>query len=225
MFNYKENDEMFHEKHFETYKDLLLEWNEKINLTAITDEDEIRLKHFADSLTVAEFIEDNSKVIDVGTGAGFPGIPLKIYNNTLDITLADSLNKRINFLNEVIDKLELNNIKAVHGRAEYLGQDKQFREQYDIAISRAVANMSTLVEYLLPFVKVGGKAICMKGPNIEDELNTSKKAIKELGGEIEKIESFKLEDLERNIIIIKKVKTTPSIYPRKASIPLKKPIR
>ena len=224
MNNIKGNDKMFHEKHFETYKDLLLEWNDKINLTAIIDENEIRLKHFADSLTVSEFIEDNSKVVDVGTGAGFPGIPLKIYNDSLSITLVDSLNKRINFLNEVIDKLDLNNIDAVHGRAEDLGRDKEYREQYDIAISRAVANMSTLVEYLLPFVKIGGKAICMKGPNIDEELKDAQKAINILGGEIEKIESLKLGDMDRNIIIIKKIKSTPAKYPRKAGIPVKNPI-
>ena len=224
MLNINEKDKMFLEKHFETYKDLLIEWNKKINLTAITDEDEIRLKHFADSLTVANLIDNNSSIIDVGTGAGFPGIPLKIYNNTLKITLADSLNKRINFLNEVINQLELKDINAVHGRAEDLGQDKKYREKYDIAISRAVANMSTLSEYLLPFVKIGGKAICMKGPNIEEELNNAKTAIKKLGGEIEKVESFKLKDMDRNIIVIKKVKETPINYPRKAGIPSKNPI-
>ena len=212
---------------FEEYKKILLEWNEKINLTAITDEKEIILKHFIDSASILKYINEGERVIDIGTGAGFPGIPLKIMNNGLNITLVDSLNKRVNFLNEVINKLNLNNICAIHARAEELGRDNNYREMYDVATSRAVANLSTLLEYLMPFVRVGGRCICMKGPNIDEELNNAKKAIKELGGEIEKIDNFYLpnSDIERNIIIIKKISKINFKYPRKAGIPAKEPIK
>jgi len=214
-------NEMFFE-----YMQLLLEWNEKINLTAITNIDDIILKHFIDSLTVIKYIKENDIIIDVGTGAGFPGIPIGILNSNVDIILLDSLNKRINFLNEVCSKLELKNIRTIHGRAEDLGQNKETRENFDIAISRAVANMTTLVEYLLPFVKVGGYAICMKGPEIEEELSKAKFAINELGGKIEKVENFVLpnSDIERNIVIIKKISDTPNKYPRKAGTPSQSPM-
>ena len=207
--------------------ELLLEWNEKINLTAITDENDIVLKHFVDSLTIKKYISENEKIIDIGTGAGFPGIPLAIMNKYNEITLMDSLNKRIVFLNDVIDKLKLNNVKAIHSRAEELARNKNHREKYDVAVSRAVANLSTLVEYMLPFVRIGGKCICMKGPNIEEELKNAKKAIKELGGEVIKIENFKLpeSDNERNIVIIKKIRETSSKYPRKSGTPSKEPIK
>lgn len=211
---------------FDKYMDLLLEWNEKINLTAITEKNQIILKHFIDSLTISKYIENNSKIIDVGTGAGFPGIPLKIYNNTLNITLLDSLNKRINFLNEVINELQLEKIQAIHSRAEDLARNNNYREKFDYAISRAVANLSTLSEYLLPYVKVNGKCICMKGPNINEEVKNSKQALKRLGGEIIDIKNFTLpeSDIERNIIIIKKIKNTDKEFPRKAGIPAKKPL-
>lgn len=212
---------------FEKYKDLLLEWNEKINLTAITEEDEIILKHFIDSCSILKYIENNQKIIDIGTGAGFPGIPLKIMNESLNITLVDSLNKRVNFLNEVIKELELKNIEAIHSRAEDIGKDDKYREKYDIATSRAVANLSTLLEYLMPFVKVNGMCICMKGPNIEEELNEAKKAIKEFGGKLEEVYNFKLpnSDIERNIIIVRKIEKIKLKYPRKAGIPAKEPIK
>lgn len=211
---------------FEDYKKLLISWNEKINLTAITDEDQIVLKHFIDSLTISKFIDDNSRIIDVGTGAGFPGIPLKIYNDTLKVTLVDALNKRIAFLDEAIQNLKLNEICAIHSRAEDLARVNGQRECYDYAVSRAVANLSTLVEYLLSFVKVGGECICMKGPNIEDEIDNSKNAIEILGGKIEKVEGLVLPDSDmiRNIIIIKKIRRTDFKYPRKAGIPVKKPL-
>ena len=212
---------------FEKYKDLLLEWNEKINLTAITEEDEIILKHFIDSCSILKYIENNQKIIDVGTGAGFPGIPLKIMNESLNITLVDSLNKRVNFLNEVIKQLELKNIEAIHSRAEDIGKDDKYREKYDIATSRAVANLSTLLEYLMPFAKVNGMCICMKGPSIENELNEAKKAIKEFGGKLEEVYNFKLpnSDIERNIIIVRKIEKIKLKYPRKAGIPTKEPIK
>lgn len=219
------NDEVLNK--FWVYMTNLLEWNEKINLTAITDEDDMILKHFIDSLTILEYIPEKSNVIDVGTGAGFPGIPLKIVREDINMTLMDSLNKRITFLNEIINKLGLKKINAIHSRAEELAKIPEHREKYDIAVSRAVANLSTLSEYMIPFVKVGGKCICMKGSNIEEELKTAKNAIKELGGEIEKVINFKLPDSdnERNIIIIKKVRNTKSKYPRKAGMPSKEPLK
>lgn len=213
-------------KKFYRYMYLLLEWNEKINLTAITETDEVILKHFIDSMTVFKYLVESKNIIDVGTGAGFPGIPIAIMNQNKNITLLDSLNKRINFLNEVCSELKINNIKTYHGRAEEFGHNKQHREKYDIAISRAVANMTTLVEYLIPFIKVGGRCICMKGNDIEEELEQAKFAIKELGGKIEKVERFNLpnSDMERNIIIITKTKETPNRYPRKAGTPSKMPL-
>lgn len=211
-------------ENFYTYMNLLLEWNEKINLTAITEPNEVILKHFVDSLTISNLIKEGEKVIDVGTGAGFPGIPLSIVNNE-NITLLDSLNKRIIFLEEVINKLELTNIKAVHSRVEEFAKNKKEREMYDIATSRAVAPLNVLLEYLLPLVKIGGKCICMKGSNTE-EIDEAKNALKILGGEIEKIERITLpnSDITRNIIIVKKVKNTPLKYPRKPGTPSKEPI-
>ena len=211
---------------FYKYMNLLIEWNEKINLTAIVEPKEIILKHFIDSLTIIKYIELNKSVIDIGTGAGFPGIPIKIMREDLDITLLDSLNKRIQFLNEVIQKLELKNITAVHARIEEYAKNKQYRETFDIATSRAVANMTTLSEYMLPMVALEGKAICMKGSEISDEISKSKNSIKVLGGEIAKIEEFTLpkSDNKRNLILIKKERQTPGKYPRKPGIPSKEPL-
>lgn len=211
---------------YKKYMDLVLDWNNKINLTAIKDEDEFILKHFIDSLTVKDLIDDNSKVIDVGTGAGFPGIPLKIYNDSLDITLLDSLNKRVKFLDLVIEELSLNSIDTIHGRAEDIAHLNNYREKYDVAISRAVAQLNVLVEYLLPFVKVGGKCICMKGPNASEEIENSKKAIEKLGGKIEVVNIIVLPDsnFERNIVVIKKIKNTNLKFPRKAGMPSKEPL-
>lgn len=214
------------QEQFEKYKDLLLEWNEKINLTAITDEDEIILKHFVDSMTILKYIGDDKTIVDVGTGAGFPGIPVKIAKSNIEVTLVDSLNKRLLFLEDVICKLNLKQIKTVHSRAEEFGQNKIYREKFDVATSRAVANLSVLVEYLLPLVKVGGKCICMKGSEIEEELKNSKEAIKILGGQIEVVEEFTLpdSDIKRNIVIIKKINKTPNKYPRKPGVPSKNPL-
>lgn len=214
------------QEQFEKYKNLLLEWNEKVNLTAITEEDEIILKHFIDSMTILKYIEKNSSIVDVGTGAGFPGIPLKIANSSINVTLVDSLNKRLIFLEEVINQLNLKNIKTVHSRAEEFGQNKNYREKFDIATSRAVANLSVLVEYILPLVKVGGKCICMKGSDVQEELKNSKEAIKILGGKIELVEEFNLpgSDIKRNIVVIRKIKQTPNKYPRKPGIPTKNPL-
>ena len=211
---------------FYSYMNLLIEWNKKINLTAIIEPKEIILKHFIDSLTILKYIKNNETIIDVGTGAGFPGIPLKIVRDDLKITLADSLNKRINFLNEVISKLDLKNIDAIHTRAEELGKNKKYREKFDVATSRAVANMSTLSEYLIPFIKVEGKCICMKSSDIDTEIENAKNAINILGCKIESKDKFNLpnSDLGRSVIILKKVKNTPSKFPRKAGTPAKEPI-
>ena len=159
-------------KQFYNYMNLLIEWNNKINLTAITEPKEIILKHFVDCATINKFIDEN-KVLDIGTGAGFPGIPLKIINEDLEITLADSLNKRIKFLDIVIETLELNKIETIHARAEELAKNKKYRQSYDIVVSRAVAALNVLLEYTTPFIKVGGKVICMKGNNVEEEINVA----------------------------------------------------
>lgn len=211
---------------FYKYMNLLIEWNEKINLTAITEPKEIIIKHFIDSLTVLKDIKGKNTLVDVGTGAGFPGIPLKIMDEEIKITLLDSLNKRINFLNEVINQLDLKNIETIHSRVEDAGKNKKYRERFDIATARAVANLATLSEYMLPLVKVGGKSICMKGSEVSEELQNSKKAISILGGEIENIDNFQLpkSDMMRNIVIIKKVKNTPNKYQRKPGTPSKEPI-
>lgn len=211
---------------FFKYKNLLIETNKYMNLTSIVEDKEVILKHFIDSLTINKYVKNNSSIIDVGTGAGFPGIPLKIIRSDIEVTLLDSLNKRLKFLNEVIDELQLNNIQTKHGRAEDVAHDGLFREKFDYATARAVANLSTLAEFCLPFVKVGGEFICMKGPLIE-ELGEAKKAISILGGEIISVNNFVLpdSDIERNIIVIKKIKSTPNKYPRKAGIPAKEPIK
>lgn len=208
------------------YMNLLLEWNEKINLTAITDEKEIILKHFIDSFTINKFINSGDKMLDIGTGAGFPGLPIKIIRPEVDVFLMDSLNKRINFLNEVIESLQLKNIEAFHSRAEEMAKNNKFREKFDVVTSRAVAKLNILLEYMLPYTKINGKCLCMKGPNIEEEIKEAEKALKILGGEIEKIEKIILPDsnIERNIIIIRKKSATPLKYPRKAGMPTKEPL-
>lgn len=210
---------------FYQYMNLLLEWNEKVNLTAITEPKEVILKHFIDSLTIVKQIEKGKKLIDVGTGAGFPGIPISIIREDLEITLLDSLNKRITFLQEVIHKLDLKNIRAIHGRVEEFAKNKKERQNYDIAISRAVASFNVLLEYLLPLTKIGGKCICMKGSNIE-EIEKARNALNILGGTIETIETLTLpeSDIKRNNIIVKKIKETPLTYPRKPGTPSKEPI-
>lgn len=214
------------EEQFYKYMELLLEWNEKINLTAITEPNDIILKHFIDSITINKYIEQSNSIMDIGTGAGFPGIPLKIMNQNKKITLVDSLNKRINFLNEVCKEISLENIQCIHARAEELANDLKYRENFETVVSRAVARLNVLIEYMLPFVKKGGLCICMKGPNIDGELEEAKNAIKVLGGKIKSVESFFLpdSDIERNVIIIEKVTETPKKYPRKAGLPSKQPI-
>ena len=212
---------------FFVYMKLLIEWNEKMNLTAIIEPEEIILKHFIDSITILKELKDNEKIVDVGTGAGFPGVPLSIMNPTLKVTLVDSLNKRLIFLQEVVNQLGLNNVEIIHARAEEFGQNKKYRENFDVATSRAVANLSTLSEYLIPLVKINGRVISMKASETEEEINQAKKAIQILGGEIEKVDKFNLpqSDIGRTIILIKKQKQTPNKYPRKAGTPSKEPIK
>jgi 16S rRNA (guanine527-N7)-methyltransferase len=208
------------------YKDILKEWNQKINITAIEDDKEIIVKHFIDSLSIIPYLGNmDVKLIDVGTGGGFPGIPVKVACEKINVTLLDSLDKRIKFLNNVISELKLEGIKACHGRAEDFGMMEEHRERYDIATARAVANLPVLLEYCLPFVKVGGIFIAMKGSSME-EVDASNRALEVLGGKIDKIENINLPfaDAVRNIIIVKKIKSTPKKYPRKAGKPSKEPI-
>jgi len=213
---------------FKKYFSMLVEWNEKINLTAITDEEEVYLKHFYDSLTAAFYYDFSGdlSICDVGAGAGFPSIPLKICFPELKVTIVDSLQKRINFLNELAAKLELENVAFYHDRAENFGKNKKFRETFDIVTARAVARMSVLSELCLPLVKKNGVFIAMKGANAEEELDNAKTALQFLGGELKQIHSFTLpkEESERNIIIIDKKRKTPNKYPRKAGTPNKTPI-
>ena len=211
---------------FLQYYELLISWNEKINLTAITAFDEVLSKHFLDSLSIIKIIDLNnqSSLIDIGTGAGFPGIPLKIMYPHLKITLLDSLQKRILFLNTVIEQLHLDNIETIHGRAEDLAKPNQYREQYDICVSRAVSNLSSLSELCLPFVKVGGYFIPYKSDKAQEEMQNAKKAIEILGGEIDRVETFSIEDNTRTLISIKKSISTPLKYPRKAGTPVKNPL-
>ncbi len=212
------------EEKFSQYTKLLLEWNEKINLTAITDPDEIISKHYIDSISCQEFIPQNASVIDVGTGAGFPGIPLKIVRDDLKVTLLDSLEKRIKFLNEVISSLNLSDISTIHSRAEDGGSNPIMREKFDIAVSRAVASLPVLCEYCLPFVKVGGKFIALKGPDAEQEVSISKNALGVLGGEILDIRDTSFDGMNHKIVIIGKKKETPAKYPRKAGKVSKAPL-
>lgn len=213
---------------FYRYYELLIQWNEKMNLTAITDEREVAQKHFLDSLSIEKLgvIKDGAKIIDVGTGAGFPGLPLKINNPEIKLTLLDSLSKRINFLNEVISELKISGVITVHARAEELGINKKYRECYDVCVSRAVANLASLSELCLPFVRVGGFFVSLKGPKAAEELENAKNAIKLCGGEVIKIENYDVSDtdLNHNAIIIKKISQTPTKYPRKAPKPTKEPL-
>lgn len=213
---------------FLRYKELLKEWNQKINITSITDDVEIDQKHFLDSLTAltTDLLKGNKNIIDIGTGGGFPGVPLKIANNELDVTLLDSLNKRIIFLNEVISELGLKNIRAIHGRAEEFSITNEYREKYHVCISRAVATLNTLSEYCMPFVKVGGYFISMKGPDVDEELNLSKNAIKTLGGKLVETKKVKIpgSDITHSLIIIEKITETPTKYPRGGGKPRKNPL-
>lgn len=213
---------------FLTYYEMLVEKNKVMNLTAITEKEEVIDKHFIDSISLNKAMDVTKplKILDLGTGAGFPGIPLKIAYPNLEITLLDSLNKRIKFLDEVIEALSLEGIVTIHGRAEDYAKQASYREQFDICVSRAVANLATLSEYCLPYVKEGGCFISYKSGSVEEELEQSKKAIFELGGKVKEVIAFTLPetDIERTFVVIEKVRKTPKKYPRKAGLPSKEPI-
>ena len=212
---------------FQRYYELLVEWNEKMNLTAITEKEEVALKHFIDCATCLKHIDLSGSVIDVGTGAGFPGLVLKILKPEIKICLLDSLNKRINFLNEVVNQLGLKDVETFHSRAEDGAQNKNYREKFDFCVSRAVANLSTLSEYCLPFIKISGMFVSMKGPDVKEELDNARSAIGTLGGQVLDVETENLPDSDINhtIIKIKKVRATPTKYPRKAGKPSKEPLK
>lgn len=226
-FGIEVNEKMIED--FSKYREILVEWNQKMNLTGIEDEREVFIKHFLDSVSIfsGNYIKDNMSLIDVGTGAGFPGLPIKIANRSLNITLLDSLNKRINFLKEVCENIDVDDIEFIHGRAEDFGQDEKYREKFDVATARAVAGLPILMEFCVPFVKLGGYFICLKGPSVDLELEESKVAIETLGLEfVEKIDIKLPEtDLKHNILVFKKIKNTPMKYPRKAGKPIKKPLK
>lgn len=213
---------------FLQYYNYLMEVNKTMNLTRITEPDDVIQKHFLDSLALAKYVDlnHNLDMIDLGTGAGFPGIPLKIVFQKLNVTLVDSLNKKVKFLQNVIDMLELENIQAVHSRAEDLSQIVDFREKFDLCVSRAVANLSTLSEYCIPFVKIGGYFVSYKSGEIQQEASQARTAIKKLGGNMERIEYFNLSDSgeKRSLLFIEKISFTKKMYPRKAGTPLKDPL-
>ncbi len=209
---------------FEDYYNLLLEWNSKINLTSITSQEDIIIKHFLDSCLACSLIKDNSLIIDIGSGAGFPGIPLKILNPTLSLTLIDSVNKKIVFLNEVINKLKLENCYAIHSRAEDIAFDNNYREKFDYCVSRAVASLNTLSEYCLPFVKVGGNFIAYKSIQLEEELKSSNHAITMLCGKVDNVYEYNIEENQRKLVCIKKLSKIPNNFPRKNNKPRTSPL-
>lgn len=213
---------------FDRYYELMTEWNKVMNLTGITEREEVDIKHFADSLTLVRIndMQNIHSMIDVGTGAGFPGIPIKIMYPHIRVVLLDSLNKRLNFLNEVIAQLGLEEISTLHGRAEDHARNEQYREQFDLCVSRAVANLSTLCEYCIPFVKPGGCFISYKGSDADEEIRKAAKAAELLGGKISRTDRFTLPetDIGRVLIQIDKIKSTPKKYPRKAGVPSRNPL-
>lgn len=203
-------------KKFDIYADFLVEYNKNVNLTAITEPKEILFKHFIDSVLMLKYadISANSSIIDVGTGAGFPSVPLKIYNDSLNITLLDSLNKRITFLEQLCDKLDIE-AEFIHGRAEDISKLPEYREQFDVSCARAVANMALLSELCIPFVKIGGMFVAMKGPN--EDISLGNNAVSLLGGNVSRETNYQLEDEQRKIVIVSKISQTPTKYPRNSS--------
>ena len=218
-------------RQFLNYYDFLKEWNSFMNLTAITEFHEVLKKHFVDSLSlvkaIPDLVEKSYSVIDVGTGAGFPGIPLKIVFPNLKVTLLDSLNKRIKFLDHIIEELKLDGIRTIHGRAEDYARKAGYREKFDLCVSRAVANLTSLSEYCLPYVRVGGRFVSYKSGDIEQEISESERAIKILGGKVYQVEKFNLPgtEIQRSFVMIKKMKNTQNKYPRKAGMPTKEPLK
>ena len=213
------------EEQFDLYFHMLVEKNKLVNLTAITEEEDVLFKHFLDSVLPEKFISQNAKVVDVGSGAGFPAIPLKIVRPDLEVCMVDSLNKRVDFLNEITQKLQLEKVTAVHSRAEDFAKDN--RESFDVAVARAVAPLNTLLEYLFPLLKVGGKAIVYKAAKLDEELAESEKAIKILGGKLKKIEKFhiKEQNFDRKVVVFEKIAATPPKYPRPQNKPKTNPIK
>ncbi|MBR6501289.1 MAG: 16S rRNA (guanine(527)-N(7))-methyltransferase RsmG [Firmicutes bacterium] len=214
-------------RQFEAYRAGVLEWNEKVNLTAITDPEEFEMKHFADSVMSAgnDIVKNAKKIIDVGTGGGFPGIPLAILFPDKQFTLMDSLGKRIKIIDQLAKEIGIRNVELVHARAEDLAKKKEYREQYDVCVSRAVANLATLSEYCIPFVKIGGYFAPYKTAAAEEEIAEGKKALFILGGHLESVSEFSDAELDHTILWIKKVKMTPVKYPRKAGTPSKEPLK
>ena len=222
-----ENSQELIEK-FRIYMEGVLEWNEKVNLTTITDPDEFAIKHFADSIICANYPEyiNAAKIIDVGTGAGFPGIPLSIISPEKEFILMDSLNKRLKIIDELCQRADIKNVVTLHARAEELAKNKAHRERYDLCVSRAVANMAVLAEYCLPFIKVGGFLMAYKGPEAENEVREAEHALSLLGGRAEEIRNGNLKEfgIDHKVVVIKKVSNTPSKYPRKPGTPTKEPL-
>ena len=214
-------------RQFEAYRAGVLEWNEKVNLTAITDPEEFEMKHFADSIMSAgkDIMKNAKKIIDVGTGGGFPGIPLAILFPDKQFTLMDSLGKRIKIIDQLAIEIGINNVELIHARAEDLAKKKEYREQYDVCVSRAVANLATLSEYCIPFVKIDGYFAPYKTAAADEEIAEGKKALFILGGHLESVSEFSDAELDHTILWIKKVKMTPVKYPRKAGTPSKEPLK